>query len=329
MLNVHIFNYFTFFYLEYINYMKIVREHISEKFTEDSDPIKDLGIGVEKFFEMEFNRIRHLYLHNVKKEFKIDKYNIDNEDFSTYICIIIIDMLDLLSKHKTCSSAFYYSYIKWKKYMRATATQFPSPSYAKYFIQQILEEKYGIKWGNAHKVNEKFTADSDPIKDMHIGLMHQIETYFKEKYKENIDTHRRGVITGLNAAIAQLVNDNKLVEWIEYLLQLPGANMKECEKTWVLEWAAYNNNIKMIELLLHYGADANHFSSLDDHNGGPIGNAIYGGSAEALEYLINHGANIYEDNIKYIELTFDDKKDPKYIKIKRLLKSALNQHGTS
>jgi len=27
--------------------MKIVREHINEKFTEDSDPIKDLGIGAK------------------------------------------------------------------------------------------------------------------------------------------------------------------------------------------------------------------------------------------------------------------------------------------
>ena len=28
--------------------MKIVREHINEKFTEDSDPISDMGIGIDK-----------------------------------------------------------------------------------------------------------------------------------------------------------------------------------------------------------------------------------------------------------------------------------------
>ena len=27
--------------------MKIVREHINEKFTEDSDPIRDMGIGID------------------------------------------------------------------------------------------------------------------------------------------------------------------------------------------------------------------------------------------------------------------------------------------
>jgi len=31
--------------------MKLVREHINEKFTEDSDPIKDLKIGLYKEFD--------------------------------------------------------------------------------------------------------------------------------------------------------------------------------------------------------------------------------------------------------------------------------------
>jgi hypothetical protein len=31
--------------------MKIVREHIDEKFTEDSDPIRDMGIGMKQQYE--------------------------------------------------------------------------------------------------------------------------------------------------------------------------------------------------------------------------------------------------------------------------------------
>lgn len=35
--------------------MKLVKEYINEKFVEESDPIKDLGIGLgRKFFEKEF-----------------------------------------------------------------------------------------------------------------------------------------------------------------------------------------------------------------------------------------------------------------------------------
>jgi len=34
--------------------MKLVREHINEKFTEDSDPIHDMGIGLYHNFENEY-----------------------------------------------------------------------------------------------------------------------------------------------------------------------------------------------------------------------------------------------------------------------------------
>ena len=37
--------------------MKIVREHINEKFTEDSDPIQDLGIGLKLLIEKWFLEI--------------------------------------------------------------------------------------------------------------------------------------------------------------------------------------------------------------------------------------------------------------------------------
>jgi hypothetical protein len=36
--------------------MKLVRENINEKFTEDSDPIKDLGIGMPKAGSIIFNK---------------------------------------------------------------------------------------------------------------------------------------------------------------------------------------------------------------------------------------------------------------------------------
>ena len=39
--------------------MKIVKEHINEKFTEDSDPIKDLGIGEYPRKIAEFREILH------------------------------------------------------------------------------------------------------------------------------------------------------------------------------------------------------------------------------------------------------------------------------
>jgi hypothetical protein len=34
--------------------MKLIREHINEKFQEDSDPVEDLGIGMRNFLEKEY-----------------------------------------------------------------------------------------------------------------------------------------------------------------------------------------------------------------------------------------------------------------------------------
>jgi len=53
--------------------VKIVREHINEKFKEDSDPIRDMGIGIDKVVE-QFkkdlqNKILNKNYHNFNHEF--------------------------------------------------------------------------------------------------------------------------------------------------------------------------------------------------------------------------------------------------------------------
>ena len=37
--------------------MKLVKEHINEKFTKDSDPIRDMGIGIFRKFEKELEKV--------------------------------------------------------------------------------------------------------------------------------------------------------------------------------------------------------------------------------------------------------------------------------
>jgi hypothetical protein len=37
--------------MKYIRYMKLIREHINEKFQEESDPIEDLGIGSKYIYD--------------------------------------------------------------------------------------------------------------------------------------------------------------------------------------------------------------------------------------------------------------------------------------
>jgi hypothetical protein len=52
--------------------MKLVKEHINEKFKEDSDPIKDMGIGPQQLI---INAAKKLYLYSLEgvNEFIIDE----------------------------------------------------------------------------------------------------------------------------------------------------------------------------------------------------------------------------------------------------------------
>ena len=140
-----------------------------EKFTEHSDPIKDMGIGSAKFFKAEFKRLNHEVLGDVYNELEIKKYNVDNPDFETTICVIFIDMLKKLGEKESVPNAFHDTYKKWRDWNNNNENRTPAPSYAKHIIRQILKEKYGLEW-EAQKVYEKFSTESDPIHDMGIGV---------------------------------------------------------------------------------------------------------------------------------------------------------------
>jgi len=60
--------------------MKIIREHINEKFTQDSDPINDMGIGFVNKITSE--ALYYLYGHSDEDIEKIEK---ENPDFGNQI----------------------------------------------------------------------------------------------------------------------------------------------------------------------------------------------------------------------------------------------------
>jgi len=57
--------------LKYIRYMKLVREYINEKFTDESDPIKDLGIGMRHKIEEWLDEMRVIN-YTINKDLTID-----------------------------------------------------------------------------------------------------------------------------------------------------------------------------------------------------------------------------------------------------------------
>ena len=137
--------------------MKLVREHINEKFTEDSDPIRDMSIGAV----------------NTKQNFKSEK---EMFDFLTDILPAILetdkipsDILLDLEKYINRKYAQKISNYVGKYFYINNRRQHPF-NYENYHIFLKQKFPYLKSWMIKESINEKFTEDSDPIHDMGIGL---------------------------------------------------------------------------------------------------------------------------------------------------------------
>jgi hypothetical protein len=171
--------------------MKIVREHINERmgFTEDSDPVADMGIGFIAKLKNGINAVKRddefsmgpiitrisyrngnlicntkftlpddaPYFKHMFSKHGLGKYFIFNASDSSYV-------FGTSEKPKEDS---YETMIKIK------------PQYKRYF-KKILEQK---------SITEKFEADSDPIADMGIGGIDLLQ-YIAELEKESSNKTR-------------------------------------------------------------------------------------------------------------------------------------------
>jgi hypothetical protein len=198
--------------------MRIATHYINEKFTEDSDPIKDMGIGV-------------FYVHNFKSRKQILNWLI-------YVLPNILETKqipnDVINSEESRRSEGFFKkeyYTKILRYfdkyilLNGGSRGFDPGLYCKDLYYRLLHMGYpkGIK----ESLYEKFTEDSDPIHDMNIGLMYQIDEFIE---KNDVDND---VQNGLLTRITYLANINDLdnrtkKEWIEYLLREENEDLAEC-----------------------------------------------------------------------------------------------------
>ena len=157
--------------------MKIVREHINEKFTQDSDPIADMNIGM-------MHQIK-LWMESIGESFK-DKDNAlifsaehGKLDFVEYLLDVGTDV------HANDDSALRWAsqngHTEVVKVLLAAgadvhadddnalrwASKNGHTEVVKILKDHITKEK---RKKVKESVNEKFTQDSDPIKDLSIGI---------------------------------------------------------------------------------------------------------------------------------------------------------------
>lgn len=162
--------------------MKLVREHINEKFEEDSDPIKDISIGII----------------NVHKNFP--SYKEAYKFLCKYIIPYIIGNDNIKSILNT--EATQQAIIKPTIYMEIL-------QYCKMYLT-VSGSKFDI---NGHdlrnyvqykKLRESFSEESDPIKDMGIGDAAQFEKTLHDFIYESFDGHWSNLTT------IQIFNDSDL-----------------------------------------------------------------------------------------------------------------------
>ena len=154
--------------------MKLVREHINEKFKEESDPIKDIGIGLPfsvNKFPVIFKTIKNTPTRNINPDgmgHYIFKKNVHEANglFSKWFGILVsaqnknnILHIRFIGFAENVSDA--YTLLKDVK------RGYRKNKYA------LLEIPYN-EWNNYYEimedVNEKFKEESDPISDLGIGF---------------------------------------------------------------------------------------------------------------------------------------------------------------
>jgi len=277
--------------------MKLIREYVNEKFKEDSDPIKDIGIGRKGYFkhilDTEFNGIPFDELYD---KFYKDQY-FDGEEYSQFYhnstLLIILKMLEQLVKNENQDEQLLF-YESCKQVFRGTNM------YTVYGVllnlirknaANILRKKFGInvkhyyiknKKINEH-INEKFEESFDPISDLGIGIIHQIKQWMKSIGENFINKD--------NALI--VCSKYGKTDFVKYLLDA-GADV-HAQDDYALRWASYRGHIKVVKLLLDAGANVH------TRNNGALQGASYNGHTDIVKLLLDAGADVHAKNDKALQ----------------------------
>ena len=127
--------------------MKLVREHINEKFTEEGDPIEDLGIGIRDLLKKEYEKLSSISLLNIYDKYysdlKITSYEFAPEFAALFLKNLIKKLFNIKNRLQHSQEIFddeiaqfnraahFAGSIKVKKVIKRTA--------------EIINNKFGIK----------------------------------------------------------------------------------------------------------------------------------------------------------------------------------------
>jgi hypothetical protein len=194
-----------------------MRAHfIFEKFTEDSDPIQDMGIGSIALCKKWKEKIGRYNEDSFKKEFYPHvPFAYENHSIGMAVFVTIKNISEKMQPQKAFEDACQINY-KGENYKKQRE-----------LIAEILEKHFGIKVDPNYEkdINEKFTEDSDPIQDLGIGITHKITSealfYLYDPSNEVEEIEKNDPDLGLLIRAAQdleaegIIKLGKYFDWTE------------------------------------------------------------------------------------------------------------------
>ena len=179
--------------------MKVVREHINEKFSKESDPVKDMGIGVPAaaFYEKCYEYAKNAESQGIFKSVSNIRWN-SEETKKTFIDGVFASF-SIESNHKTLvktdvqkpiyghtwenKNENFRVFLVKKEYNDEFVVHVYNVTNGKsYFPKKIAGFLAFTKGYKQLQVDEKFSAESDPIVDMGIGAINKIFEISKHFY---------------------------------------------------------------------------------------------------------------------------------------------------
>jgi len=227
---------------------KKVKESVNEKFTEDSDPIVDMNIGM-------MHQIK-LWMKSINKSFE-NKHNAlvysarhGKLDFVKYLLAAGADVHD--NTDYALRYASYYGHTEVVKVLLAAGADVHAINYSAIQLAYINGHTKVVKVLKDHiakerkvkeSLNEKFTEDSDPIEDMNIGMMHQIKLWI-ESIGESFEDKDNALC---------ICAEYGKTEFVKFLLAV-GANV-HVYNDYALRWASREGHTEVVRVLLAAGAN--------------------------------------------------------------------------
>ena len=265
-----------------------MRAHlIYEKFTDESDPIRDLGIGVsdeliKKYISSlglgSFPKENYLWICAKEGKTSYVKYLIDNgENVHEY---------DDVAFRWACK----FGHVETVKALLDAGANIHAFSDEGIHYARALEDKTLYKMIMKYKrrknkikesLNEKFTDDSDPIKDMGIGIKYAIKDFVENHDTRNLYRDKRWG-TGKEDYLWICARAGK-TSFVEYLLSTGEYDIHDRDD-FAFRWACKYNCIATVKVLLNAGAN------------------IYAHSHEGIEYTKQHkNKTLYNILMKHIK----------------------------